>query len=297
MFDWDDLKVLLAVAREGSTGAAGRALGIDQSTVQRRLSDLERRLGIVLVRREARGYQLTDTGRALLANAEEVQQAIRGFEQQVILARDAASGNIRFTCPEPIARRLSGSPVLERFRAAYPDLRVEFVLSDRYLDLSKGEADIALRSGDTDAEELLGRKVGDSLWALYSSRDYWERQGRPGSLDHVARLDWIGFDEAMAQHRAEVWLRRTLPDARVVVRNRSVLGAIESAKAGLGVAALPVAVADAEPSLVRVTGPIPELTRIWRVLTTAELRKQARVAALFDHLVAEAEALRPILTG
>ena len=101
----------------------------------------------------------------------------------------------------------------------------------------------------------------------------------------------------MTNHRASIWLRATLPNAHVVVRNSSVLGAVDSAKAGLGLAALPTAVADAEPELIRVLGPITELTRAWRVLTTAELRKQARVAAFFDYVVEEAEALKPIITG
>jgi len=101
----------------------------------------------------------------------------------------------------------------------------------------------------------------------------------------------------MSDHRATTWLRTTVPAARVVARNSSVLGIVNSAKAGIGLAALPTALADAEPDLERVLGPIPELTRIWRVLTTRELRNQARVATFFDFVVAEIEALRPIITG
>ena len=101
----------------------------------------------------------------------------------------------------------------------------------------------------------------------------------------------------MAKHRAAQWLQQVAPDAHVVARNTSVLGLVNSAKAGVGLAPLPTALGDAEPDLVRVLGPIPELARIWRVLTTPELRHTPRVAALFDFLVDEVDALRPIITG
>ena len=101
MFDWNDLKYLLAVAQHGSTLAASRALAVDQSTVQRRVAELERRIGLLLIKRDRTGYHLADAGKGLLAQAERVQQEIRVFEQQVVAARDAAVGVIRVTCPEP----------------------------------------------------------------------------------------------------------------------------------------------------------------------------------------------------
>ena len=101
----------------------------------------------------------------------------------------------------------------------------------------------------------------------------------------------------MAKHRASQWLRQVAPQGRIVARNNSVLGLLYSAKAGVGVAALPIAIADVEPELVRVLGPVPELARIWRLLTTPELRQTPRVNAFFDFIVEEIEALRPILTG
>jgi DNA-binding transcriptional LysR family regulator len=297
MFDWNDLKYFLAVAHHGSTLAGSRALGVDQSTVQRRVAELERRIGLPLVKRDRNGYRLTEAGQALQAQAERVQQAVQGFEQQVATARDEAVGVVRVTCPEPLALRLSRSSLIERFHSLHPRLQVEFLMSDHYLDLTKGEADIAMRSGDTDHGELVGRKIGDSLWAVYASRLYVEQHGQPERVEDLGRHLLIGFDESMAQHRAAVWLRSVAPEGRVVARNNSVLGLVNSTKAGLGLAALPTAIGDSEVDLLRVLGPIKELTRIWRVLTTPELRHQARVATFFDYLVEERAALRPIITG
>lgn len=297
MFNWNDLKYFTALARHGSTLAAGRALKTDPSTVQRRIAELERGIGQPLVRREPTGYQLTAFGQQMLVHAQQVEQAAWHFEQQVQVAQRDTTGVIRVTCPEPLVLRISQSPLLPRFQALHPGLRVEFVMGDQYFDLAKGEADIALRSGDTDDGALVGRKIGDSLWAVYGSRGYIERHGRPESVDDLAHHALVGLDESMARHRAAEWLRRVAPGTEPVARNSSVLGLVHSVKAGVGLAPLPTALGDAEPELVRVLGPIPELTRIWRVLTTPELRRSPPVAAFFDFIVGEVETLRPIITG
>jgi DNA-binding transcriptional LysR family regulator len=297
MFDWDDLRYFLAVARQGSTIAAGRALQVNQSTVHRRLTVLEHRIGRPLVKRHPTGYRLTELGEEMVAYAERVEQAVQAFEQQLEVIRRDAVGVVRVTCPEPIIYRITQSSLLDRFHARYPGIRVEFVMSDKYLDLAKGEVDVALRSGDTDDNELVGRKIADSIWAVYASRTYVEQHGRPERVEDLERHPLVGFDETMANHRASKWLRQVAPGGKIVARNDSVLGLVYAAKAGMGVAPLPTALGDAEADLVRVLGPIPELARIWRLLTTAELRHTPRVAAFFDFIVEEIDTLKPILTG
>jgi DNA-binding transcriptional LysR family regulator len=297
MFDWDDLQHFLAVARFGSTTAAARTLKVDQSTVQRRLAELERRIGQALVERRPTGYRLTSFGEQLLPHAQRVEESVRALEQVVQSSARELTGVVRVTCPEPIVYRISQSPLLERFRARHPRLQIEFLMSDRYLDLGKGEADVALRSGDTTDNQLVGRNIGDSLWAVYGSRLYVQQHGSPQRVEDLHQHALIGLDEAMAGHRAAAWLRQAAPNARRVASADSVLGLVSSARAGVGLAPLPTALGDAEPELVRVLGPIPELSRIWRILTTKQLRRTPRVAAFFDFMVSEVDALRPILTG
>ena len=291
------MRYFLAVARHGSTVAAARALATNQSTVQRRLTAFERRIGKPLATRSPSGYRLTELGRELVAHAEAVDQAVVAFEQQLESASRAVSGVLRVACPEPIVYRITQSTLLERFKAKHPNLRVEFVMSDKYVDLSKGEADVALRSGDTDDAELVGRKIADSLWAVYASEDYVAKHGRPQSVDDLERHLLVGLDESMAKHRANTWLARVAPNASIVARNNSVLGLVYAVKAGIGVAPLPTAVGDNEPKLVRVLGPIPELARIWRLLAHPDVRRTPRVSAFFDFIEGEIEALKPILTG
>jgi DNA-binding transcriptional LysR family regulator len=193
--------------------------------------------------------------------------------------------------------RITQSSLLDRFHARYPRLRVEFVMSDKYLDLMKGEADVALRSGDTDADELVGRKIADSLWAVYASHKYIERHGKPDRVEDLNQHSVVGLDETMTNHRAAKWLRQVAPNAKVVARNNSVLGLLYAVKSGVGLAPLPTALGDEEEDLVRVLGPVPELARIWRLLTHPDLRRTPRVSAFFDFIIEEGEALKPILTG
>lgn len=294
MFDWNDLKYFLAVARHGSTIAAAKALRLSQSTVQRRLAELEKKIGRHLVTRTATGYRLTDFGKELQPYAERIKSMVADFERHVSDTARDRSGVIRVTCPEPIVQRMT--PLIERFHASHAKLRVEFVMSDRYLDLLKGEADVAFRSGDTD-EELVGHKIADSVWAVYASCEYIERHGKPEHVEELSRHPLVCLDKSMSNHRVAKWLKELVPDARIAARNNSVLGLMYAVKSGVGVGALPTAIADTEPSLVRVLGPIPELTRSWRLLTHPDLRRTPRIAAFFDFIIAEREALKSILTG
>jgi DNA-binding transcriptional LysR family regulator len=296
MFDWNDLKYFLAVARHGSTIAAGKALGTSQSTVHRRIEELERKIGQALVTRQSSGYRLTEYGITLLPFAERVEAAIQDFSRRATDIEQDMRGVIRVTCPEPIVFRMTQSGLVERFHARHPNLRIEFITSDRYLDLSKGEVDVALRSGDTD-DELVGRKIAESVWAVYASRGYLERHGRPASVDDLSNHLLVGFDETLAGHRAARWLKEIAPGAKMPVRCNSVLGLVAAVKSGAGLGPLPIALGDVEPDLLRVIGPIPELARSWRLLTHPDIRRVPRIAAFFDYIVEQRDELKPILTG
>jgi DNA-binding transcriptional LysR family regulator len=294
MFDWNDLKFFLAVARHGSTIAAGKALRTSQSTVQRRLSELERKIGRELAARQSTGYRLTPFGEKLLPLAERVEAAIENVEQCITGEVRDETGVIRMTCPEPIIPRLL--PIIERFHALHPKVRVEFVTSDRYLDLTKGEADVALRSGDTE-DELVGRKIADSIWAVYASHAYIEQHGKPERPDDLDRHRIVSLDESMSKHRLVAWLNSAAPNATIVARNNSILGLLQAVKSGLGVSALPIPMAEQHDELVRLFGPVSELSRSWRLLTHLDLRRTKRISLFFDYIIENRELLKPVLTG
>ena len=296
MFNWNDLKFFLAVARQQSTIAAGKTLGVNQSTVHRRLVELEKRLQRKLVTREPVGYRLTDYAKELLPYAERIESEVKDFERHVKDKTRDLTGVIRVTCPEPIVSRLTKSALFDRFHERYPALRIEFLSSDRYLDLTKGEADIAFRSGDTD-EELVGRKIADSLWAVYASKDYIARHGKPEKLEDLKQHLLVAFDVSLSNHRTSTWLKEVAPDAKIAARSNSVLGLASSIKSGVGIGPLPTAVGDAEEQLVKIMGPIPELTRSWRILTHPDLRRTPRISAFFDFIVEQRALMKPIFTG
>jgi DNA-binding transcriptional LysR family regulator len=262
--------------------------------VQRRLSELEAKIGRELVARQTAGYRLTPFGEKLLPLAERVEAAIGDFEQCVTGEVREEAGVIRVTCPEPIIPRLL--PIIEGFHARHPQLRVTFVTSDHYLDLAKGEADVALRSGDTE-DELIGRKIADSIWAVYASRAYIELHGKPESPEELNRHRVISLDEAMSKHRLVAWLNNVAPKATIAARNNSILGLMQAVKSGLGVSALPIPMAEQHEELVRLFGPVAELSRSWRLLTHPDLRRTKRISLFFDYIIEQREALRPILTG
>jgi DNA-binding transcriptional LysR family regulator len=293
-FDWNDVRYLLAIARHGGTLAAGRALGVNSSTVQRRLAELERGLGRPLVHRATEGYRLTAFGEQLLPYAERLERAALDLAQQVADLERDISGVVRVTCPDPIFYRFTGSPLLERFRTRYPAIKIEFIMSDAYLDLRQGQADVALRAG-TDDDSLVGREIGASSWAIYASKSYLGERGQPKDMQAMAAHDWVWLDESKAQHTTSRWLAQAVPAARFAARSSNMLGVVHSAKTGVGLAPLPVMLGDPEADLVRVLGPIPELARTWHLLTTRELRQTPRVAALFDFLVEDIAALRALL--
>ncbi|OHV66763.1 hypothetical protein LCM4576_25935 [Mesorhizobium sp. LCM 4576] len=297
MFDWNDLRHLIAVSRHGSTLAAAKALGVNQSTVHRRLPELENRIGLTLVKRYPSGYGLSELGEAVIDYVLAVEAAVDALERQLQALKHDLKGVIRLTCPEPTVSRIAATGLLDRFYERYPGLTVEFVTSDRYLDLGKGEADVAFRSGEPVDEQLVGRKICDSVWAIYASRTYVQEHGRPMSIGDLANHAMIGFDGIMQNHRVAKWLRVAVPSARIVNRNTSMLGTLSAVKAGIGVAALPTTLGDAEEKLVQLLPPVEELTRSWYLLTHPDLRKTPRIAAFVDHVLDDIPALRTALIG
>ena len=294
MIDWNDLRYFLAVAKQGSTISAGKAMGLSQTTVHRRIDALESQLGIKLVARSSLGYRLTAYGEKLLPFAERIERNVQDLLKQVESETRDLSGVIRVTCPEPVMAKFLSSKFFDSFYAQYPNIRVELVTSDRYLSILKGEADIAFRSGDTD-EELIGRKVADSCWAVYASHSYIERHGKPNTIEDLTKHPIVAFDEALSKHRLSTWLKEVAPNAVVAARANSVLGLVSAVKSGVGVGALPVGLGDEVIELRKLFGPVPELTRSWRLLTHPDLRDTPRIAAFFEYALSNIATLRKVL--
>jgi DNA-binding transcriptional LysR family regulator len=297
MFDWNDLRHFLAVARHGSTIRAAKALGVNQSTVHRRIAELERQLGRALFERRVDGYRLTRLGDELRPIAERVETGIVDFVRHVAASDTHLVGTIRVTCPETAGYRMMKSPLLETFHARFPDLRVELLMVDRILDLAKGEADIAFRTVAPQDDALVARKIAEVQWAVFASRSYIQRRGSPRKPSELNDHDVIQFDGAIADHTAARWMKTIAPRARITAHCTSVPALVLAVTSGAGVSPLPVIAAQHETDLVRLFDPIPELRLPFWLLIHRDLRRTPRVRAFCDFVGSELKAFRELLVG
>ena len=297
MYDWNDLRYFLAVARTGSTLGASRALKVNQTTVARRIGVLERAIGTKLFDKRQSGYAPTEAGAELRATAERVELEANAFAEQAGAMGRRISGVIRVTTNEGLANTVM-APALSAFRKLHPQVRVDLVVDERRLDLIRGAADVALRTGARPAESsLVARRLTPMAWAAYCSRDYAEGRGCPSSVDALARHAVIGAEGPIAALPGWTWLRQAAPEAEVAARSSSVTNLISAVKAGLGITVLPCFLADSHADLVRCIGPIAGVQSDLWLVTREDARDVRRVRVFIDFLAAHVAAMRPLLAG
>jgi DNA-binding transcriptional LysR family regulator len=204
------------------------------------------------------------------------------------------SGTLRVTCPEGLASRFL-APLIESFRARYPVLRVDLIMTDRRLDLEKGEAEVAVRAHEPGDESLIARKIADSPWAIYASRSYIKRHGRPQQWDDLNRHAVIEFGGEMTESHGARWLRLAAPKATITARANSMLGVLAAVKSAAGLAPLPMLLGEPEHDLEPVLSPVPDLdSRVYLVMHS-DLRRTARVRAFCDFVIGETARFRSLL--
>ena len=284
MFDWNDIKAFLAVARGGSTLAGAKQLGVNQTTVARRIESLEQDLRLKLFERGQSGSRLTEAGEALMSEAEKVEQAALRFGNFAAGLLRGASGALRMTTNELVANTMV-IPALVEFRKAHPDIQVDLVITDRQMDLENGEADLAIRTSRQLAmSDLVARKIGDHDIALYCSRSYASRRGVPASLDELKDHDLIDITSEVGEMPAATWLMQQSGGKAPVTRSNSMASLVHAVKAGLGIGTLPCSVADPDRDLIRCSDPIPEGRVSSWIVTRRELKDTPRVRAFIDFM-------------
>jgi DNA-binding transcriptional LysR family regulator len=223
MFDWNDLRYFLAIARGGSTGTAAKALGVNQSTVQRRLRALEAALDCSLAERQAGGYRLTTHGQQLLAYAEQVETTVGTLQRQSATLDNRATGLVKLTSHVTVGQRIIKSGFLDSFHSEHPGITVELIMEQRALDLSKGEADIAIRGGTLeDDPALVGRKIAEVPWGIYASHSFVERHGRPSTPVDINGFSIIELVDEIEALPAARWPRRV----RILMRWCGLIGGV-----------------------------------------------------------------------
>jgi molybdate transport repressor ModE-like protein len=284
MQDWNDFRLVLAVRRAGALTAAAKTLGIDHSTVFRRLNALEERIAVRLFERLPGGtYQATEAGARMAAAAERMEDEALALDRDLVGQDRLLSGRLRVTSSETLAHaRLTKHVAV--FRRVHPGVEVELVIDNRVLSLSRREADVALRPVRPKEGDLWGRKLADVAWTVYGQKAALVGSGSllagPGDLGSHPLLGW---EEAHPGVQAAGWLARTAPATAFVYRTNSLINQLVAAKAGIGLALLPCYLGDPEPELARALDvPVAELTGELWIVTHADLKGTARVRAFFD---------------
>jgi DNA-binding transcriptional LysR family regulator len=294
--DWNDLRSFLAIACERSLQGAARALGVNHSTVFRRLNALEARLGARLFDRSARGYALTAAGEQMLASAERVEDEILGLQRRLLGGDVRLSGTLRVTTTDTLVHGLLG-PHLRAFQAAYPAIELELITGNAFFDLSKREADVALRPSRHPGDAMVGRRLAEIAVALYGGRDYLTARGRPPSSSALDGHAVIVGDASLGHLPATRWLAERTPAGATVLRCNSWLSQLAAARAGLGLAALPCFLGDAAPELIRVLPPEPALAGELWLVTHPDLQRTARVRAFMETLARGLRRERALFEG
>jgi DNA-binding transcriptional LysR family regulator len=283
--EWDDLRYFLAVDRHGTHGAAGRSLRVAATTIGRRLAALESSLGVQLLRRTPDGLVASEAGVRLRAHAERVEAEMLALERSLTGGDQRVAGLVRLTAGDGLALYVL-APRLLALRARHPDLVIELRADNRVLDLSRREADVAVRTFRPRQPSLVVRRLSAFPFGVYGSEPYFARRGRPATARDLARHEWILHDAAQERAPHEVWRRRHAAGAPVALRATTTTLVMAACAAGHGLAALPERIADGDPRLVRVLPRTAELPRseLWAAMHQ-DLRRNARVAAVFAWLV------------
>ena len=281
--NWDDLRVILAIAMSGTLSGAGRRLGVSHATVFRRLGDIERRLGVKLFERSRTGYSATLAGEETAAAARRIEGEVLNVERRVVGRDLRPSGTVRVTTTDTLLFGLL-SPVFAGFRRSYGDIELEVAVSNELFSLSRREADVAIRPSSALPEPLAGRKLGTIAQAIYGRKDAILKSAGEPDLHALA---WIGPDDSMAYRALERWMSQMGLTEAVRYRLNTVLGMFAAARDGAGLAVLPCYLGDGADDLVRLGATLPELsTDLW-LLTHPDLRTTVRIGAFTDY-VAEA---------
>jgi len=285
---WDDLRIIGAVAEQGSFSGAARELGLDASSVSRRMRELEQRSGVRLFERMSNSLALTPAGEDLSETARRMAQEADAADRRLSGRDMELRGVIRFATLDSTARNLM--PALQRFSIEYPEIEIEVVVDNNPANLSRREADVVLRVTRHPPQTLVGRRIARHVFPVYGAPALIGRIGADAPLD---RFPWVGWENGLTTN----WMERHQPGARIVLRANTPVGVEEAVRAGVGIGHIACMGADSRPGLRRLLPPDPELDVDQWLLVHPDMRRSARIRAFVEHLTLEFDAQRDLIEG
>lgn len=285
MMDWDDLRYFLAVARAGSVTGAATELGVNHSTVSRRIQAFEKQHNFRLFERLPSGYALTQAGENIYPKALQMEQHAQSVAREMFGQDTRLQGRLRLTTSNYMANEII-MPHLHEFQAQYPDIELELLVSKSLQNMAARDADIAVRLTPEPPENLIGRRIGYLYQGIYVSKAYLEHRVDPDKV-----ILWT------QDRQISAWQKQHFPDSRTVLRVDNVSTIFSAVKAGMGIAQLPCAIADNAASLFRLDIELPPPAwGIW-VLSHVDLRATARVRVCREFLIGLLQGYKPLFEG
>ncbi|MFJ5370149.1 LysR family transcriptional regulator [Bosea sp. CER48] len=292
---WDDFRLIKAIAEKRALPAAATALGVNHSTVFRRLGQIEEALGVRLFERHRSGYVATPAGEEMAQLAVRVDDDITAFARRLAGQEIKPAGELRVATNDSLLVDLL-TPLFARFLKQCPDIRLDMLIGNQAANLSKRDADVAIRATDNPPETLIGRKPARIAWALYGRAEDFPAADPP-SVESLWDRSWISLGEQFTMLSAVRYLARHVAPERVVYKLNTVLGLAEAVEAGIGIGFLPCFIGDTRPGLTRLAPPDPDLSADLWLLTHPDLRHTPRVRLFLDFLAVEVGKLRPLIEG
>lgn len=286
--NWDDVRIFLAVAREGSISGGARALGVQHSTVSRRMRALEGSLGVRLIERKKSGYELTQAGENLKAAARNMEHEVLQVDSKLGGQDALLVGELRVTAINSMATTML-MPMFTGFHRRYPDVELHIVSSNKNISLVERNADIAIRLTNTPTDALIGKRIATVATTIYASRQYLA-----GLRETGGEAEWVGVS-CCGFHQS--WTRKKAGPQQRHFNVDDTLLTLAALKQQQGLAYLPCFLGDQAPELERVCPPDPQMNLGLWLLIHPDLNKTARVIAFCDYLINEMKGQEDLLAG
>lgn len=291
---WNDFEVVLAIANAGSLSGASRVLGVSHATVFRRLGDIEQRLGVSLFERSRTGYRPTLAGEELAGTARIMDEAALDAERKVAGRDLEPSGEIWTTTTDSLLMGLL-SPLFTQFQHKYPGIVLDVAVSNQLFNLTRREADVAIRPSNAPPENLIGRPLTAIGQAVYGHRSLNLTPGT--SIKSLASQPWIGAGSRLQDSALDQWMDKHALKTACVYRVDTLVNILSAVRSGMGLAVLPCYLADEDPDIIQLTNPIPELEYGLWFLMHPDLRGVVRIHAFMDFLTEAVRAQKQRLAG
>lgn len=290
--DLNDFRLITHIAAHGALQPAADTLGVNHATVFKRLEALERELGVRLFERQSGRYTATLAGEEMARVDEQLSQQAEAALRKVAGYDLRPSGEVRLTSTESIASFFL-MPLLRICQNKHPGIRLRLQTANHLYNLSKRDADIALRATTAPPDHLIGKKVGAMAFAIYANPGYCKAHPHTNWSEH----QWIALDDSMEQHTSVQWLAGHVAVDSIALRSNSFNAIRQACIVGLGLAILPCSIADTHPELQRIGDPLTECQADLWLLTHPDLRSTVRVKTIFNELHEQMAALGPLLKG